>query len=159
MFASEILSQPESRRVLAVASGGGHWVQLMRLRPAFEHCQVCYIGTHAGYAGEVAPAKFFAVRDANKWNKVGLAVMLMQIAFVVLRVRPHVVVSTGAAPGYFALRLGKFLGCRTLWIDSIANAEELSLSGQLVAKYADERLTQWEHLAQPDGPAYRGSVV
>jgi hypothetical protein len=26
--------------------------------------------------------------------------------------RPHVVVSTGAAPGYFAIRFGKWLGSR-----------------------------------------------
>ena len=48
---------------------------------------------------------------------------------------------TGAAPGYFAIRIGKLLGARTLWIDSIANAEELSMGGQLVAEKADLVLT------------------
>jgi hypothetical protein len=69
------------------------------------------------------------------------------------------VISTGALPGYFALRLAKLFGARTVWIDSIANAEELSMSGQKVRPYADLWLTQWAHLASAGGPEFRGSVL
>jgi hypothetical protein len=48
-----------------------------------------------------------------------------------LRVRPDVIVSTGAPCGYVAIRMGRLLGARTLFIDSIANAVQPSLSGQL----------------------------
>ena len=75
------------------------------------------------------------------------------------RVRPDAVITTGAAPGYFALRLGRLFGARTIWIDSMANAEELSLSGQKARRHADLWLTQWEHLAKPDGPQFLGSVL
>jgi hypothetical protein len=75
--------------------------------------------------------------------------------------RPDVVISTGAASGYFALRIGKLFGAKTIWLDSIANAEELSLSGAKVQKHADLWLTQWEHLANPQegGPEYKGAVL
>ena len=69
--------------------------------------------------------------------------------WVLLRVRPDVVISTGAAPGYFALRFGGLLGARTLWLDSIANAEELSLSGTKASRFADLTLTQWPELGKP----------
>ena len=86
------------------------------------------------------------------------------MAWILLRTRPDVVVTTGAAPGYFALRLGGLLGARTIWIDSIANVEELSLAGQKAGQTCDLWLTQWEHLAKPadskvKGPEYKGSVV
>jgi len=68
-------------------------------------------------------------------------------------------VSTGAAPGYIAVRLGKLLGARTAWIDSVANVEEVSLSGRMVGRHADLWLTQWRHLAKDDGPQYRGEVL
>jgi hypothetical protein len=74
-------------------------------------------------------------------------------------VRPHVVVSTGAAPGYFALRLGRWFGARTVWIDSIANVEQLSMTGTLVRRFADRWLTQWPHLAQSGGPEFAGAVL
>jgi UDP-N-acetylglucosamine:LPS N-acetylglucosamine transferase len=137
----------ERKRILAVASSGGHWVQLLRLRPAFEGCDVAYLTTEAGHRGEIATARFYSVRDANRWNKLALLQSALKVLWVVLRERPDVVISTGAAPGYFALRFGKLLGARTLWIDSIANVEELSLSGRMASRHAHLCLTQWAHLA------------
>ncbi|WP_220347888.1 hypothetical protein [Alkalilimnicola ehrlichii] len=54
---------------------------------------------------------------------------------------------------------GKLLGAKTIWVDSLANAEQLSVSGAKVRRFADLWLTQWEHLAAPDGPHYRGAVL
>ena len=147
------------QRILAVSSGGGHWVQLLRLRPAFEGHSVSYVTVNRVYATDVKDQRFFAVRDATRWNKFGLSILALQILLILLRERPSVVVSTGAAPGYFAVRLGKMLGARTVWIDSIANVEELSLSGQLVGPYADLWMTQWPELARPRGPRYEGSLI
>lgn len=163
------------RRVLAVASGGGHWIQLRRLRPAWAGCVVTYVTTKAGYRDEVAadagnatetpegpPPRFFVVPDAHRCQPLRLVHQLVAMAWIVLRTRPHAVVTTGAAPGYFAVRLGRVLGARTVWIDSIANAEELSLSGQRAGPHADLWLTQWKHLAAPEGapgPRHRGAVL
>jgi UDP-N-acetylglucosamine:LPS N-acetylglucosamine transferase len=146
------------RRILAVASGGGHWVQLQRLRPAFEGHDVAYLTTDRGYREDVAPARFYTVADGNRSNKLALVRGLLQLAVILLRERPDVVVSTGAAPGYLAIRGAKLLGASTLWIDSVANVEELSLSGRMASAKADLCLTQWEHLA--DGPVrYEGAVL
>ena len=147
------------QRVLAVASAGGHWVQLMRLRPAFDGCDIAFVTTNAGYRADVGDARYYTVRDANRWDKIGLLRQLTKLAWVVLRERPDVVVTTGAAPGYFAIRLARLLGARTAWVDSIANAEELSLSGQMAGRHADLWLTQWPELAAPDGPHYSGAVL
>ena len=46
-----------------------------------------------------------------------------------------------------------------LWIDSLANGEELSMSGRRAAKHADLWLTQWPELAEDGGPEYAGSVL
>ena len=153
----------EAPRVMAIASGGGHWVQLRRMRAAWAGCEVIWVTTHPGYGRETeadgGDARFYAVVDANRWEKVRLLRQLWQIFRIILRERPHVVVTTGAAPGYFALRLGRILGARTAWIDSIANAEELSLSGRKAGPHADLWLTQWPDLARENGPQYRGAVL
>ncbi|MDX2132717.1 MAG: UDP-N-acetylglucosamine--LPS N-acetylglucosamine transferase [Planctomycetota bacterium] len=147
-------------RVLAVASAGGHWTQLLRLRPAFDGCDVTFLTTDKGdgnAAGE--GARVLRVNDASRWNKFGVLRMAARVLFAVLRVRPDVIVSTGAAPGYFALRFGRWVGARTVWLDSIANADELSMTGRMVRPYADLWLTQWEHLAAPEGPEFAGAVL
>ena len=149
----------ESKRILAVASGGGHWVQLLRLRPAFRAHRVTYVTVDSCYRMDVAGQRFYAVNDATRWNKFGLVLLAFRLAVIVLRERPQVVISTGAAPGFLALRLAKVMGARTVWIDSLANAEKLSLSGQRIGKHADLWLTQWRHLARSAGPHYEGAVL
>ena len=146
-------------KVMLVASGGGHWVQLMRVAPAFAEHERVYVTTIHGCDQNVRGACVHLVNDANRWNKFGLLKLAARVAILLLRERPDVVVSTGAAPGYFALRFGKLLGTRTVWLDSIANAEKLSLCGQRIGPYADMWLTQWPHLACPEGPVYCGAVL
>jgi len=146
-------------RILAVSSGGGHWIQLLRLRPAFADKQVTFASVGPGGAGDVAPAAYYAIPDANRAQKLKLVWLLCKLVWLVARVRPDVVISTGAAPGYFAVRMGRMMGARTLFLDSIANAEELSLSAHLAKRHCDLVLTQWPSLAEQDGPQFRGSVL
>lgn len=146
-------------RVLAVASGGGHWIQLLRLRSALEGYDVAFATTLAGYRDDVGAHRFHVFPDASRSDRLRFARMAASIALLLLRERPDVIVSTGAAPGLLALALGQRLGARTIWLDSIANAEELSLSGRMAARHADLWLTQWPHLARPDGPHFIGAVL
>ena len=152
-----------SGTVLAIASGGGHWVQLRRIRPAWAGARTVYVTTKKGYAAEVAAsepdAAFYTVTDANRWQKLRLLRQLLELAWIMLRVRPDAVVTTGAAPGYFAIRLGRLMGARTVWVDSIANGEELSASGAKAGPHAHLWLTQWPHLARKGGPEHRGAVL
>ena len=148
----------EDSPILAVASSGGHWVQLRRIQPAFDGHNVAYLTTDPGHRSEVSPARFYTVSDANRWSKAALVRTALKILWVVIRERPRVVVSTGAAPGYLAIRFGKLLGARTIWIDSVANVEELSLAGQLASTKADLCLTQWPHLAG-GRVKHRGAVL
>ena len=134
-------------------------MQLLRLRPAFAGHDVTYVTVDSRYQADLDGERFYVVNDATRWNKAGLILLALRLALIVLRERPEIAVSTGAAPGYLALRLAKLLGARTVWIDSLANAEKLSLSGQWIGKHADLWLSQWPHLAHPGGPEYEGAVL
>jgi hypothetical protein len=146
-------------RLLAVSSGGGHWVQLLRIRPAFEHCDVTFATAHQSYRAQVPNNRFYVVNDASRWNKFGLVRATFRLAWIVWKEKPNIIVSTGAAPGYIALRLGRLMGARTIWLDSVANVEGLSMSGLKIGHCADLWLTQWPHLARSEGPNYAGSVL
>jgi len=147
------------KRLLAVASGGGHWIQLCRLLPAFEGYDTAFLTTISSNIAGVNSARFYVIRSASLWSKFGLVRMAAQVLWILLRERPDVVISTGAAIGYFAVRIGKLLGARTIWIDSIANVEKLSVSGEHVGRHADLWLTQWPQLAKAGGPKYLGAVL
>ena len=146
-------------RILAVASGGGHWVQLLRLRPAFEGARVTYVTVRRSYASDVPGEDLRVVPDATRWNKIKLLAMAVRILWMVATIRPDVIISTGAAPGYFAIRFGRWFGARTCWVDSIANAEELSLSGRKIRSHATKVLSQWPDVAAAEGVEHAGSVL
>lgn len=153
-------SAHEAKRVLAISSGGGHWIELLRLAPAFEGHKVTWVTVHPQYRADLPPgSRFHTVVDATRWDKLAMAKLVVELLWFLVRERPQVIVSTGAAPGYFAIRLGRLLRARTVWVDSFANADELSLSGQKVGPHADLWLTQWPELAGEGGPEYAGSVL
>ena len=127
----------------------------MRLFPAFERYDTALVSTMDQGVG----GRFYRVLDANQRTKWAMLKMMAQMLAVLLRERPHVVISTGAAPGYMALRMGRLLGARTIWIDSFANVDQLSLAGRLAGPHADLWLTQWAHLAKPGGPEFIGAVL
>ncbi len=145
-------------RIMAVASGGGHWVQLQRVMPAFEGHDVTFVTINPTYKADVPGERVLIVRDSTRWNKLGLIILGLQVFLSLIRIRPHIVVSTGAAPGFMAIVLGRLLGAKTVWLDSIANVEEVSMSGRMVRRWAVLWLTQWPHLATGDGPKYAGRV-
>jgi len=147
------------KKVVAVASGGGHWVQLLRIRPAFEGMSVEFISTNAGYASQVDQV-LHVVTDASMWEKLKLIKMFIEVAYIIFKVKPDFVITTGAAPGYAAIMFGKLLGAKTIWIDSVANSETLSSSGKRAKRWADIWLTQWPHLVdEVNGLKTWGSVL
>lgn len=145
-------------KLLAIGSGGGHWTQLMRLRRAFDLCEVVYVSTLGPSIGPDG-ARMHSVPDANRWDKLAMIRMALAVLLVLLRERPHVIVTTGAAPGYMAIRFGRWMGATTIWIDSLANVDELSMAGRMAGPHADLWLTQWKHLAKPGGPDFAGAVI
>jgi hypothetical protein len=153
------MSKDRPTKILAIASGGGHWIQLLRLRPAFIGADTSFASVSSALSADVKGHRFFSFPDANRQQKLALLLQVLKIAWILARVRPDVIVSTGASCGYVAIRIGRVLGARTLFIDSIANAERLSLSGHMACRHANLMLTQWSHLSSPDGPKYEGSVL
>lgn len=148
----------KQQKIFAISSSGGHFVQLTRLTKVFERYQTFFVSTDPSLE-EAVSGKFYLVKDASMPSKIGLVILALQVFILLIKIRPNVIISTGAAPGFFALVFGKFLGAKTVWIDSIANVDELSLSGKKVGKWADLWLTQWPHLESDTGPKYIGSII
>jgi UDP-N-acetylglucosamine:LPS N-acetylglucosamine transferase len=145
---------------MVATSAGGHWVQMRRLLPALEGLDVVYAGVGTVLDADLGPAAYYRIRNVSRRDPLGFFVIAWQLARVMRRERPDVVVTTGAAPGLMALVLGKLVaGSRTVWIDSIASVETMSLSGRLARHVADAWLVQWEHLARPEGPEFWGAVL
>jgi len=147
------------KRILAIASGGGHWQQLMLLRDAFQHHDVRYLTTIDGLAEQYGAEPSALVPDCNRHRKFAMAWSFLVVMRHVIGFRPHIVISTGALPGAFALMLGKLTGARTIWVDSVANVEAMSMSGKFARRFADLWLSQWEDVARDSKAEFAGAVL
>lgn len=146
-------------KVLAVASKGGHWSQLCRLNAAFQKYDTSYVTT---VAKAVSPdgGKVTKLPDMSRSTPHRFPLLLVKLIWVFVTFRPDVVVTTGAAPGLVALWIAKVMGMKTIWIDSMANTEAVSLSGRLAKNCSDLWLTQWPEVLPTDSKlSYFGQVV
>ncbi|GGY96595.1 oligosaccharide biosynthesis protein Alg14 [Novosphingobium colocasiae] len=145
--------------MLAVASGGGHWIELLRLRPAFSGWDVAYVSTFANYATTVPGARYYIVPDASRFNKIAFFKVLAKALPIALKERPSAIVTTGSAPMLAFLVLGRLLGARTLWIDSIAQPKGISLSGRVAKRLATTVVSQWPEVARAERLPCWGAVL
>lgn len=146
-------------RVLAIASGGGHWIELMRVRPAFAGHEVAWVSMFDNYASEVPGDRYYVVPDASRFDKLKMLTVFRKALGILWRERPDAIVTTGSFPMLAFLLLGRLMGAKTLWIDSIAQAEEMSSSGKLAKKIAHKTVCQWPEVAQAEGLECWGAVL
>ena len=149
-----------NRRVLAISSGGGHWIQLRRIAAAFNGFEVAYASVDRAYADDVSGHRYYQFTDVTRRDRLGFLVLMFQLLVILSSERPAVLVTTGSAPALIALGLAKYVfRAKTVWIDSIANCQTLSSSGLHARSVADVWLTQWPHLAHDKGPFFWGAVL
>jgi len=135
-------------KVFAVASIGGHWVQLLRIAKALEkEFDVVYMSTHEKCATMVEGRVYYSMNDFSRWDFYKMFHELLHSIYIICKEKPSIVITTGAAPGLVCLFAAKICGIRTVWIDSIANVEHISFSGRIASKFASRIYTQWPSLA------------
>lgn len=159
---SEPAAVPERRpKVALVCSSGGHLYEMLQLRSFWSRCDATWVTFPTADAQSLLAGErvSWAAYPTNR-NLPNLARNLWRAVSFLWRERPDAVVSTGAGVAVPFLVVAKFLGIRTVYVESIARIEELSLSGRLVKPFADEFLVQWPQLVRASKRAvFRGQVL
>lgn len=102
--------------------------------------------------------QFYKIEDFSRWNAYKILPAFLQDIKLLRKIKPAVVITTGAAPGLICILAAKVCGIKTIWIDSIANVEHLSASGKIAKKIADRVYTQWSDLAEKN-VFYKGNIL
>lgn len=138
-----------NKKIIAAASIGGHWIQLLRIAKSLENdFDVVYMSTHERCAKMVEGHEFYQMQDFSRWDAWRLIPAFFHCIGVVRKVKPTAVITTGAAPGLVVLMAAKCLGKKTIWVDSIANVKHLSLCGRIASHFVSRTYTQWPDLAE-----------
>ncbi len=84
----------------------------------------------------------------------------MQQIIVWLKVRPHVILSTGAVVAVPVSVFGKLMGTKIIHVETGARVFSLSVTGKLMYRIADKFFVQWEPLLQDHPKAiYAGRLM
>jgi beta-1,4-N-acetylglucosaminyltransferase len=131
-------------RLLLVCSSGGHFKGLLQLRPFWcqhERSWVTFDSatTRAALDGETVS---WAHSPTNR-NLPNLLRNALLSWSELRRHRPDVILTTGAGVAVPFLILGKLLGSRTVFVESITRIESLSLSARLVLPFLDRLFVHW----------------
>jgi UDP-N-acetylglucosamine:LPS N-acetylglucosamine transferase len=149
----------KKKKIMAVASIGGHWIQLLRIaKPLENKYEVVYMSTHPKCKTMVEGHRFYEVTDFSRWDVWKMIPVFFRVLYVIIKERPDAILSTGAAPGLICLFTGKLLFMKTIWIDSIANVEHLSASGRIASKFVSRMYTQWKDLSTTS-IIYAGNIL
>jgi len=155
------MSKPMILKISLAASAGGHLTELLRLSDCWAGHEI-----HSLTTGDVAMAtlgrygEVSVVGECNRLQPMRVLKVFLQCIKVILKRKPDVVISTGAAAGCMLCFLGKLRGAKVIWIDSITNVERISFSGRMVRYIADLFLVQWPELADRyKNVEYVGAVI
>jgi UDP-N-acetylglucosamine:LPS N-acetylglucosamine transferase len=141
-------NKKKNLRICLAASAGGHISQLLKLAESWNGFETFCVTTtevvrnDLGKLGEV-----YVVGECNRQHPIRVVAVFIRCVRIIYKERPDVIISTGAAAGCILCFLGKLLGAKVIWIDSITNVERISLSGRMVRYIADLFLVQWPELA------------
>lgn len=150
-------------KVCLAASAGGHLDQLLRCGDAWRGHDVFFaINDYvlARWLADRYGAPVYVLGESGVRHPLKALWVLVACARLLLKERPTIVMSTGAAHGCLLCLLGKVIGSKVVWIDSVANIGELSASGRIARHFADVFLVQWPELvAKYPGVEYTGELV
>ena len=167
-FANGSLTSAPSGRaeVLLVCSTGGHLLQLLALRGAWAEFSRVWVTFDKSDARSLLTDErvVFAHGPTNRnFGLLAVRNLLRNLlgAVRLLRVvRPKVVLTTGAGVAVPYAWIGRLLGARVVYVESLTRIERPSLSCRLIAPVASRIYAQWPELPEAVPKArYVGSVV
>ena len=148
-------------KICLTASGGGHLTELLRLSDCWKVFETFFVTTVPVVQDELKQsAKVYVVGECNRQHPILVMLVFLRCLKIIIKEKPDVVISTGAAAGCMICFLAKIMKAKIIWIDSITNVEKISLSGRMVRYIADLFLVQWSELTlKYKNVEYAGTVI
>lgn len=148
-------------RALLVCSPGGHLQQLLALRPAWEDMDRTWVTLPGADVGHLLEGESVVLAHGPTNRSLTKLLRNLLLAWRTVRgLRPDVILSTGAALAVPFFLVGRLLGCRVVYVESLTRTRSLSLSGRMVYPLAHAFFVQWPQAATGRRRAiYRGSIL
>lgn len=135
--------------ICLASSSGGHFEQLMMLKPLIEKYSGYVVTEKIGYdvKAENIPVKYvLPINRTDKTFFLKFIVNIIRSLGIVLQNKPDYIISTGALAAVPLMIWTKLLGGKVIYIESFAKINSPNLSGKIAYKFADQFYVQWESM-------------
>lgn len=136
-----------------ISSTGGHFNELMQLKPLFNK-----------YDYHIVTEKDTITKEYKEEYKEKISYLLygtrahmlkyifqftyncLKTIYLYIKIRPKYIVTTGTHTAGPMCCLGKIFGSKIIYIETFANRNTKTATGSLIYKFADLFIVQWEEM-------------
>lgn len=160
------MDKNKQKKVLFIASTGGHFNELMQLKPLFDKYDYHII------TEKDAMTKGFKEKYKNKISymiygtRAHILKYIFQFiincfisVFLYIKIRPKYIITTGTHTAGPICVLGKIFGSKIIYIETFANRHTRTATGKIIYKFADLFIVQWEEMLELYPKAILGGSI
>lgn len=138
-----------TRRALLVCSPGGHLWQMLALEPSWRDMKTTWVTLPGLDVDHLLDGRDVVLGHGPTNRSLGALARNLPLAWrTVRRLRPEVILSTGAGLAVPFFVVGRLHGVRLVYVESLTRTRTLSLSGRLVYPLAHAFFVQWPDVAR-----------
>ncbi|WP_144560126.1 PssD/Cps14F family polysaccharide biosynthesis glycosyltransferase [Shouchella miscanthi] len=149
------------KQVVFISSSGGHFSQLLQIIKEYKGSFVLITEKNKTLDSNMYnDIRFLRQQDRKKWyfSFIFLLNVVNSIKYV-FKIKPKVVVTTGAGVTIPFCLLAKILGGKIIFIESFAKVHSPTLTGKIIYKFSDRHYVQWQELLNNYPKAiYKGAI-
>lgn len=141
------------KKVLFISSTGGHFNEMMQLKPMFKNYDyhiitekdksTCFLKEEYG---EKIDYLVFGTKDHIITYPFKFIYNCFKSLVLFIKIRPKYIITTGTHTAVPMCYLGKIFGSKIIFIETFANINTKTLSGRLVYPIANLFIVQWESM-------------
>lgn len=150
------------KKICFTASTGGHFEQLMMLKPLMEKYNSFIVTEKSQYSVNVKGVKTYYLKQVNRKELTCIINMLsntVKTIKLLIQEKPDIIISTGALATIPLCVFGKIFRKKIIFIESFAKINSPTLTGKVIYKFADQFYVQWENMLEIYPKAiYRGGI-
>jgi len=152
----------KNKKLCFAASSGGHFEQILMLKPLMDKYNSFLITEKTTYSTRVEGEKMYLLHQVNRKEVMFPLEMIgnsFRSLFIFIKERPDVVITTGVLAMVPICLLSKIFHKKLIYIESFAKVTSPTETGKLMYKYADQFYVQWPQMKEvyPDA-IYLGGI-
>lgn len=139
------------KKLCFAASSGGHFEQILMLRPLMDKYDNILITEKTTYEVEVKNEKIYYLCQVNRkeWDfPFKIIYNALYSIYIFIKESPDIVITTGVLAMIPICLISKLCGKKLIYIESFAKVNSANKTGKLMYKFADQFYVQWPQMKE-----------